>query len=89
MLYRLLAVDQAAALPESEYERLVFPKDACLLPATDEERNAALGFITRSGDWNAESWQAAGVQSATHGLLGLSIKCRNIAAEIRRQEAEK
>ena len=89
MLYRLLTVDQAAALPRAEYERLVFPNDACLLPAIDEERDAALGFVTRSGDWNAETWESAANHAEQAGFLpGMVEHFRDIAAEMRRQEEE-
>ena len=89
MLYRLLTVDQAAALPRAEYERLVFPNDACLLPAIDEERDAALGFVTRSGGWNAASWESVANDPLLYAHRpGLVIHARDIAAEMRRQEAE-
>ena len=51
-------------------------------------RDAALGRITRAYDWNAETWEAAITDAYTHGLPGLADKCTDIAAEIRRQEAE-
>ena len=57
-------------------------------PDPEAANNAALGRITRAYDWGAETWEAAGRDCATRGLLsGLADKCRDIAALMRKQEA--
>ncbi len=57
---------------------------------TADQKDAALGFITRQDDWNAESWKAASLSPEMNFLMpGLVDKCRDIAAEMERQEQQK
>ena len=66
------------------------PKEPSVAFVDDPEATnaAALGRTTRAYDWGAETWEAAITDAYTHGLAGLADKCTDIAAEIRRQEAE-
>ena len=56
----------------------------------EAEHNEALGFVTRSGDWGAESWESVANDPLLYAHRpGLVIRAKAIAAEIRRQEAER
>lgn len=50
--------------------------------------DSELGFIVRSGDWNAESWLAAAEKCSGRGLLGLADMCRAIGLELGREEGQ-
>ena len=60
-----------------------------VMPDPEATRDAALGFVTRSGDWNAEAWESVANDPLLYAHRpGLVIQAKAIAAEIRRQEAE-
>ena len=55
----------------------------------EAEHNEALGFVTRSGDWGAETWESVANDPLLYAHRpGLVIQAKAIAAEMRRQEAE-
>lgn len=68
---------------EAEKQQPVAEQVHAMFDRWSLEDNAALGRIVQ--EWSAEAWEWAATQLA--GLDGLAAKCKEIAAELRRQEA--
>ncbi len=87
LLYREITEEEFIALPILDRVRVV--KGRRVVADPQATADAALGFLARSGDWNAEAWRSAANRTAEMGLYGIADKCCDIAAEMERQEQQK